>query len=157
MESPEYDDGTKEMIAYALGEMKYKDEESKKAAALGLYKLVTNRFNKFDLVNQAGHVYRYRLETALALAKLGYTQIDGKDVISGIVCSLGGLTKHPEARLVAAWALGLLGTNPHTSQKDQKRILQDLSNFVGDKLNGVVAKGAYSWYQKVHSRAYPPS
>ncbi|MBF0105704.1 MAG: HEAT repeat domain-containing protein [Deltaproteobacteria bacterium] len=154
-ESQEYDNGVRAAVAFALGTMQYTSAEARMAAAKGIYGYLDSPLGVPDMLNAEGQIPRFRLEAVLALAKIGYLEIEGNDILELIICNYGNLSKHPEARLTAVWALGIFGTHASTPMADRKKILKTLSWFIGDPLNTVVAKGAYLWHDKVHRMAYP--
>lgn len=147
-----FDSGTKSMMAYSLGKMKFDSADAKRAAALGLYKFLKKTGIKVDKKNI---VQRHILESVIALAKLVSTGADGIEMegVLQLITGYARCKKYPESRLIGGRALGIIGTSPDTAKTHKNDILQILSDLLGDK-NQIVANNAYIWYNKVQWSLY---
>lgn len=146
-----YDRGTKTMIANALGGVSYADEGVRAYAALQLYKYLNHPSVTVERIDKDGFVHRHILEAIKSLGRLGYAKMGDKDILKMIAYHLFDMA-HPEARITAVRAFGLIGVSPRISDGERMKVLQTLSDAIGDPKNHAVSRAAYTWYKRVQKQ-----
>ncbi|MBI2974859.1 MAG: hypothetical protein HYY43_04645, partial [Deltaproteobacteria bacterium] len=144
LDNPLFDAGTRSMLAYSLGRMAYTNDEAEKKAASALASFL----RRVDFEEwQKALMPRPILESIVSLAKLcDVKSCDEKilDILAGFIYDMA----HPEARLAAARAFGILGMKKDLPAGMRYKIKETLKDALADK-EPFVRRTAFIWLKKI--------
>ncbi len=143
LNNPLYDPSTRAMIAYSLGKIEYVDEAAKMKAARELVTFL----KRVELEEwQKQLMPRPILESIVSLGLLGFEHVGGEDVIE-LLAHFAYDEEHPDAKLAAVRALGVLRISGKLGAEGLSRIEATLRDKLSDS-EKFVRDTTYKWLNK---------